>query len=184
MELYQVKTIITASCKIEQIIQVFAESLTQAKKEATKVAQDLGPGKVKRAIYLGTDIKVVNTRCFPTLIAPVKGNRRSALTRTQKDTLKKMIKNGEKTQLRFTPSGGWQITGPVEPGSTWGTGVVDSKTVVALRQKNLIIPLPMDDTERRVQQAIGTYEVGEFRFILNMKEVRKRKVYQDHVQTV
>lgn len=183
MELYQVKTIITASCKVEQTLQVFAENPSHAKKEAEKAAETLGADKVRNAIYHGTELKVVNTKCFPQLIAPVKGGKRSTLTRTQKETLKKILIGGEDTQLRYTPDKGWMIMGPVVPGTSWRSNMIDVKTVIALRQKNLLIPLPMGDTERRVQQAIGTFEVGEFRFILNIKELRKRKVYQDHVNT-
>jgi hypothetical protein len=97
-------------------------------------------------------------------IAPVKGQYRTPLTSAQRSVLKLMSRYPEHCLTYTSVSKAWIFRHAVV---TW-------PVVAALRKKNLIIP-KMSYKERVVQQALGTIKKGEYSFILNTKEVSKRK---------
>lgn len=197
MELFRVKTVIKTSCQTEHIVYVFADNDEQAKKEAekniTKTGGELNKPRglielVEKAMnYERPKIKIEGAQYFPTCIIPIKGVKRSGLTTVQKHVLHCMLYGGGvKAQIRYVPStdspgprlAGWRM---LNAGNWTGT-IVDIKTVIALRRKNLLIPMSVSSEERRVQQALGTFEVGEFRFSLNIKELQKRKLYNEYIK--
>lgn len=180
MEMYKVKATISVTTKIEKNLLVFAEDMNAAEVEAGKQVKDLDASALRRQIYdgRGTDFTTHVHHITPKAIIPEKGVKRSPLTKIQKQTLKNLIDGGAQAHLTFDPTMNVWINTRMSD----YTRHVDSRTVIALRKKNLIIPIVMTKEERKVQEALGTMEVGSFAFILNMKEVQKRKVYKDAKQ--
>ncbi len=180
MEMYKVKATISVTTKVEKSLLVFAEDMDAAVIEAEQRVRNLDEHALRRQIYdgRGSDFTTHVHHVTPKAVVPEKGVPRSALTKIQKQTLKNLIDGGAQARLSFDPG----MNTWINSGASDYTRHVDSRTVIALRKKNLIIPIAMTKEERKVQEALGTMEVGSFAFILNMKEVQKRKVYKDAKQ--
>ena len=181
MEMYKSTVMIDVTQRVKQTVYVFAADANKAKKQIDASVQLLDERKLRNSVATsGEDLRSAVISAKPNKVAPQKGKKRPALSKVQKQIIKSMLKGGTSSMLTFNPKNGWQNS--AESQSQSYNRHVDVRTIIALRERNLIKPFAVDELELTAQQAVGTIGVGEFAFVLNMDEVKKRKVYHDSVR--
>lgn len=179
MEMYQVETAMNVVFRVDRTLNVFADNAQEAKKEAEKLMGKPDNNRLRQQIYMSNTpiLKVHTLHLSPRAVVPVKGEKRPQLTKIQKKVIQTLLLGGPQAKLSFDPGRGEWLNTAVTVG--YFGKYTDSRTVISLRKKNILIPIETTKEERRVQEALGTMMVGSFAFVLNMKEVKKRKVYKD-----
>jgi len=177
VEMYKTAVVVDVTFRITQDVYVYADGAETAKKRVNNEVKNMKDNTIRRrAGESKAQIRTQIISAKPKMVAPQKGRKRPPLTLKQKNTIKAMVLGGpEKSKLQYSPKTGWRNTAAGEGFRS----LVDVRTVVALRERGLIKPLITTENELKAQQAVGSLDVGEFIFVLNMDEVRKRKVYHD-----
>lgn len=181
MELYEIDIIAEVSFRVTRKKYIFADNATQARKrisETEMLTQDDMRLTFKAWQSNQTIIPLKGIKNILKCIKPIKGQKRGHLTKTQTAVIKAMLLRGEKhARITLKQGGTWTLT-------SFLFTDINTATIIALRKKNLIIPMvDITTAEWDVQQAIGSMPLGEFSFVLNMKEVKKRKVYYEYIRT-